>query len=117
MIEHYSFGEITVQGIRYTKDLIILCQGGSCKVYPNWWRKEGHFLQPEDLEVIWEARPEYLIVGTGASGVLRVDQRVIEKAKALGIKLEVARTLEAVKRFNELLVSASSLAGAFHLTC
>jgi len=48
---------------------------------------------------------------------MRVDQRVIEKAKALGIKLEVARTLEAVKRFNELLGSASSLAGAFHLTC
>jgi hypothetical protein len=48
---------------------------------------------------------------------MRVDQRVIEKAKALGIKLEVARTLEAVKRFNELLVSANSLAGAFHLTC
>ncbi len=117
MIEHYSFGEITVQGVRYTKDLIILCQEGNCKVYPNWWRKEGHLLQPEDLEVIWSARPEYLIVGTGASGVMRVDHRVIEKAKALGIKLEIAKTEEAVKRFNNLLGSTSSLAGAFHLTC
>ena len=117
MIEHYAFGEIVVQGTRYTKDLIILCQGKDCRTYPNWWRKEGHFLQPEDLELVWEAKPECLVVGTGASGVMKVDQRVIEKAKNLGIKLEVARTAEAVKIFNKLLNSVGALAGAFHLTC
>ncbi len=117
MIEHYSFGEMIVQGHRYNKDLIILCQGQNCQIYPNWWRKEGHLLQPEDLDLIWEAKPEYLIVGTGASGIMKVDSRVIEKAKTLGIKLEVAKTAEAVKMFNKLLGETLSLAGAFHLTC
>lgn len=117
MISHYSFGRLTYKGETYTKDLIILIRGGEEKVLPNWWRKEGHLLQVEDLEEVFVFQPDYLIVGTGANGVMRIDRAVEEKANALGITLEAYNTSEAVRRFNELLSSGKAIAGAFHLTC
>ncbi len=117
MITHYSFGTLTYKDKTYTKDLIILKSSQEEKILANWWRKEGHYLQVEDLEEVFSFRPQYLIVGTGASGVMRVDPKVIERAKALGISFEAYPTERAVKRFNELLSQGVSLAGAFHLTC
>lgn len=117
MITHYSFGRLTYKNQTYTRDLIILISPSEEKIFSNWWRKEGHLLQVEDLEEVFTFKPQYLIVGTGASGVMRVDEKVREKAKALGIILEAYPTEKAVKRFNELLEQKVSLAGAFHLTC
>jgi len=121
MITHYSFGRLTYKNQTYTRDLIILISPSISpseeRILPNWWRKEGHLLQVEDLEEVFAFKPQYLIVGTGASGVMRVDEKVKEKAKALGIILEAYPTEKAVKRFNELLEQKVSLAGAFHLTC
>lgn len=113
MIGSYRFGEMVVQGRVFRRDLKIL-EG---RVVPDWWRKEGHLLQPEDLEDIWQARPEILVVGTGASGVMRLDPRTKEKAAALGIKLESYPTAEAAQRFNQLWKEGRRVAGAFHLTC
>jgi len=117
MITHYSFGRLTYKNQTYTRDIIILISPSEEKIFPNWWRKEGHLLQVEDLEEVFAFKPQYLIVGTGASGVMRVDEKVRERAKALGIILEAYPTEKAVKRFNELLEQKVPLAGAFHLTC
>jgi len=117
MITHYSFGRLIYKNQTYTRDLIILTSPSEERILPNWWRKEGHLLQVEDLEEVFAFKPQYLIVGTGASGVMRVDEKVRERAKALGIILEAYPTEKAVKRFNELFEQKVSLAGAFHLTC
>ncbi|MGC8872577.1 MAG: Mth938-like domain-containing protein [Caldimicrobium sp.] len=117
MITHYSFGTLTYKGKSYTKDLIILISSKEERVLANWWRKEGHYLQVEDLEEVFSFKPKYLIVGTGASGVMRIDPKVKEKAEVLNIIFEAYPTEKAVKRFNELLSEGVSLAGAFHLTC
>lgn len=113
MIESYRFGEIVVLGKTYRRDLKII----KGRVYPDWWRKEGHLLQPEDLEDIWTARPEILVVGTGASGVMRVDPRTVERAEELGIAFEAYPTNKAVLRFNKLFEEGRDVAAAFHLTC
>ena len=44
-IEGYSFGSISVDGRRYKSDLIIYPD----RVRSDWWRKEGHQLQLEDI--------------------------------------------------------------------
>lgn len=117
MISHYSFGSLSFKGNTYNKDLIIIKLSEEEKVFSNWWRKEGHRLQVEDLEKVWKSPVEYLIVGTGAYGVMKIDPEVEKKAKELNIKLEAYQTDRAVKRFNELYFSGISVAGAFHLTC
>uniref|UniRef100_A0A7V4JPR8 Uncharacterized protein n=1 Tax=Thermodesulfobacterium geofontis TaxID=1295609 RepID=A0A7V4JPR8_9BACT len=117
MITYYSFGSLSFKDKIYNKDLIIIKTSKEEKIFSDWWRKEGHRLQVEDLEKVWKYSLEYLIVGTGAYGVMKVDPEVESKAKSLGIKVEIYKTDLAIKRFNELYSSGVSLAGAFHLTC
>jgi len=47
-IDQYAFGKIVIDGKTYTSDVIIYPE----KVDASWWRKEGHRLQPADLEKI-----------------------------------------------------------------
>ena len=74
-------------------------------------------MQVEDLEEVWEFKPEVLVIGTGASGVMRVSKDVFTKAKELGIEVISQLTSEAVKSFNSCLNQGKKVAGAFHLTC
>ena len=113
MIDSYRFGEITVEGVRYTRDLIILPGG----VRPNWWRREGHRLSLEDLEEVLREKPEVLVVGTGYSGLMRVPKELVERLREEGIEVMIQRTGEAWKTYNRLLGEGRRVAAAFHLTC
>jgi hypothetical protein len=109
MIEHYSFGEIVINGRQYTSDVLII---GS-EVH-NWWRAQGHILNPEDLTEIFSKNIDMLVVGTGASGLLKVPERTEKYVRSKGIALIVQKTKEAVKTYNSL---SGKKAAAFHLTC
>ncbi|WP_333653845.1 Mth938-like domain-containing protein [Dissulfurispira sp.] len=111
-IQHYSFGRITIDGKTYTSDVIIYPD----RVNSSWWRKEGHFLQMDDLREVLDARPEVIIIGTGYSGVMRVSDEVISNLKSMKIDVHVARTTDAVNLFNELSGKRKTIA-CLHLTC
>lgn len=114
-IEEYSFGRIVIDGKVYTKDVKII----KGKIIPEWWRESGHLLQYQDIEDVVAARPHTLIVGTGASGRLKVDPELPNVLGEMGIRLETIPSGLAMERFNELieLYGAEKVAGAFHLTC
>ncbi|MFZ3137930.1 MAG: MTH938/NDUFAF3 family protein [Thermodesulfovibrionales bacterium] len=111
-IEHYSFGKITIEGMTYTSDVIIYPE----KVNASWWRKEGHNLQVVDLMDVIDANPQILVIGTGATGLMRVPKDTISHLQSKGIEVHVARTGEAVEIFNKLQKDKIVIA-AFHLTC
>ena len=111
MIDSYEFGKIIVEGQPYTEDIIII-EG---KVYPNWWRAQGHFLQKIDLSPILERKIHTLIIGTGYSGVMRIGNDVREYCKENGIKLIELKSTEAVEKYNEL--EGEGVAAGIHLTC
>lgn len=111
-ITDYSFGRITIDGRTYTSDVILLPDN----VHDGWWRKEGHSLSIEDLEEVVSARPEVLVVGTGAYGRMVVPEETRRWLEAQGIEVRIAPTAEATALLNELLVGGN-VAGAFHLTC
>jgi hypothetical protein len=111
-IDSYSFGRITVEGKTYTKDVIIF----PGRVLSPWWRKEGHYLVPEDLDEVVMARPDILIVGTGASGVMRVPPETVQFMGSKGIIVEVANTTKAVEVFNGA-PKGKTVVAALHLTC
>lgn len=130
MIEQYSFGRIVVSGKEYSNDVIII-EG---KVYPNWWRKEGHFLRLEDLGPILDAEIRTLIIGRGYNSVMRVGEDVREYCREKGIKLIELGSREAVEKVNELMWGigaeaspdaaksgsakpAKGVAAGIHLTC
>jgi len=112
MIESYSFGRIVIDGKAYTRDLILYPD----RVDEHWWRKEGHRLQVGDLEEVFRARPDTLIVGTGAIGVMKISPEVEARLKEAGIELITERTEEACQQFNELS-SQRKVVAALHLTC
>jgi len=111
-IERYSFGSITIDGRTYTSDVIIYPE----RVDPSWWRKEGHILSIKDLDDVIKAKPDLLIVGTGAYGVMKVPKETISYLESKGIEVQIDLTKNAVELFNKLQSDRKVIA-AFHLTC
>jgi hypothetical protein len=112
-IGHYQFGEIEVDGQRYTGDIKII--GGS--VISDWWRAQGHELAASDIEDILAESPEIIVVGMGLPGHMKVADELRERLAAAGTALIDEPTPKAVATFNRLNKSGKKVAGAFHLTC
>jgi len=112
-IEKYSFGSIIINGKEYKKDVIIFPD----KVFSPWWREEGHSLSLKDLKEAIEAKPSILIIGTGAYGVMNVPNETLKKLEEMNIDTVFAKTVEAVKLFNEKLQKNQNVIACLHLTC
>ena len=112
IIDSYQFGQIVVSGQKYTSDVIIFPD----RVRDNWWRKTGHQLCLKDIAEVMTENPEVLVVGTGASGLMKVLPEVKEGVDAQGIKLIVEATDKACHTYNQFCRSQKVIA-ALHLTC
>ena len=112
-IDDYDFGWMVIDGQRYDRDLII----AGDKVIPNWWRQQGHHLALADLAAVLAVAPDFLVVGTGKAGGMRIAPETREALLEKGTILEAYNTATASKRFNELTAAGRNVAGAFHLTC
>lgn len=111
-IQDYQFGRMVVDEEEHTQDLILLPD----RVAANWWRKEGHRLDVEDLQAVLDTAPEVLVVGTGSYGLMEVPEETRQEVEAAGIALRAARTGKAWRMYNDLR-ERQRTAGAFHLTC
>lgn len=113
MIEFYDFGEIMIDGRTYHTDVIIYPD----KVKPDWWRKEGHYLQPFDIMPEIAAKPDHLVIGTGFNGVMRVAPETEKRLQEFGIAYTIESSRFAVKTFNRMLEQNIQVIAAIHLTC
>lgn len=112
-IDRYEFGRITIDGVEYTSDCLIVGD----TVHRNWWRKQGHLLSPDDIRPILERKPDMLVVGCGASGMMKIDpatRRALEQSR---IVIDARDTRGAAERFNALSDEGANVAAALHLTC
>jgi len=113
MIEDYRFGRVVVSGETYTSDVIIFPD----HVRADWWRRKGHELCREDIAQIVAARPEIVVVGTGAYGRVEVLPDAEEALAAIGTKIIAERTARACDTFNALVGEGRYVVAALHLTC
>ncbi len=111
-IEEYDFGVIVVDGKRFTNDIIIFPD----HIQTSWWRKEGHLLQVEDLKEVFENPPKTLIVGTGHSGIMAVDQEVRNLCVEKEILLIEKKSGIVVDIYNSIH-EKEDVVLAIHLTC
>jgi hypothetical protein len=112
MIESYEFGGITIDGKTYNHDLILFDEKAI-----DWWRKEGHVVDIEDLKNLPNSF-EVLVIGSGASGMCKVPDKTIDYIKKdLNAELVIEMTGDAVKTYNKLVDDSKKVVGAFHLTC
>ncbi len=112
-LSDYSFGCGVAGETRYTSDLIVF----EDEMHAPWVRQAGHSLATEDLQWVLARKPEVIIVGTGAYGVLTVPQKLIDELSAQGIKLAALRTAAAVEEYNERAQEGERVAACLHLTC
>ena len=112
MIESYSFGRITVDGKSYRSDIILFPE----RTVDGWWRARGHALCEEDIRGILDYDPRLLIIGTGKFGMMKVEETLVNLIRNRGIELIVAKTPEAVERYNEASQEKKTVA-ALHITC
>lgn len=112
-IDSYQFGKIVIDGVSYSSDCLIVGNA----IEADWWRKQGHSLSVEDLETVIAAKPSVLVVGCGASGLMKVPEQTRLALQEHGIRLEALDTKKAVQRFNELSQADTNVAAALHLTC
>ena len=111
-IESFRSGQIVIDGRFHSRDVIILPE----RVLGGWWRKEGHALHPEDLEAVFEAAPDTLIVGQGVYGRMRVTSETRQALRAAGIELVALPTGEACETYNTMREEgAGAVAAALHL--
>jgi len=111
-IDSYRFGQVVVGGEKYTSDVIIFPD----RIQSDWFRKTGHQLCLEDIvEVIME-KPEVLVVGTGASGLMKVLPEVEKAVDTRGIELIAESTDKACHTYNQLCQSQRVVV-ALHITC
>jgi len=120
MIEDYNFGSITIDGETYNHDVQVFWTG---QVF-DWWRKESHAIDVEDVIDVVEQNPESMVIGTGESGMAEVTEAAKKFIVSRGIKLFVDHTEQAVKTFNirqedsqEENGKPEKVIGLFHLTC
>ncbi len=113
IVEHYEFGKIRINGKIYTRDLIIM----PWRIVENWWRKEGHRVQMEDLKEIMNEEISYFIIGTGYYGRVNVDRDVIEFFERRGVRVILKESEEAVKDYNKFAKEGKKVALGIHLTC
>lgn len=124
-IDSYSFGKIVIDGKSYSSDVIIFKD----RVISNWWRREGHTLCLGDLKSIpFISSPlrgedlgegekiEVLIIGTGASGMMKVLKEVKDYLNSKGIMFIEERTEEACRIYSKLS-NSRNISAALHLTC
>ncbi len=112
-VEDYSFGRIVINGKTYRNDVIVSRDW----INSNWWRKEGHAVCLEDIKEILERKPEVVVFGTGAYGVVKVRKEVIDELKNRGIEVICEPTAKAVEIYNKLLKEGKNVVLAAHLTC
>jgi hypothetical protein len=112
MIESYKFGEIVINSVTYTSDLIVYPD----KVDDTWWRKESHALHKDDLTDVVRYEPEVIIVGSGEPGLMKVLYETKQFIESKGIELIIENTKNACKKYNELSKNKNVVA-TLHLTC
>ena len=113
MIEHFSFGSITIDGITYTNDIKII----HGKVIPTWWRKSGHQVNIDDIHDIIDAKPNILVLGKGKPGLMKSTPSLCEFLKQNDIELIEEKTSKAIKTFNRLFKQGKNVCAGFHLSC
>ncbi len=113
MIQDYSFGKIKIGGESYEKDVEVRWNGEIL----DWWREEGHKVNLSDIERALQKEPDFIVIGTGSLGKIKIKNEPKKAVLKEDIKLVIDKTSQAVKAYNKLKKVDKKVIGLFHLTC
>lgn len=117
-IEKISWGKVRVDGKEYHQVLIV----GDEVEERDRARLENLFGTTHKIGD-WEQRkllsgnPEIILVASGWSGVLKVNEKFKKQIARLGIELRVVLTPQVVKKYNQLIKEGKQVSALIHTTC
>ena len=113
MINSSSFGQMVIDEIIYTSDLIIYPDG---RVTDSWRRQSGHRLASIDIDGLIQSNPEIIVAGTGVNGLMKPEKELERLLHQKGITFIAEATPKAAEIYNRFL-SEKQVGACFHLTC
>ena len=113
MITDFSFGRIVANGQTYTNDIKIVRD----TLVPDWWRKNGHRVEIEDVQDALDTELEVLVIGKGQPGYMQAAHTLRQLLAERNITLIEAPTARAIETFNRLYKEGKKVAGGFHVGC
>jgi hypothetical protein len=117
-INSTEFGSITIDDKKYDQVLIV-----GEKVEEREYDKlkdffgTSHKIGEWELLELFNEKPEIIIIGTGQSGALTVDEKVINTIKEKGIELIIVKTPEAIISYNKKIQEGKKVNSLIHTTC
>ncbi len=112
MIDEFKFGFFKIDGKHFYDDIKI--SEGKVR---QWSTRDKHELKLEDIHDIIKAKPEVIIVGQGATGLLQVPEQLRMQLYGMKIKLIVDKTPKACDEYNKALTEKKKVAAIMHATC
>lgn len=113
LIDSYSYGKISVDGVKYSRDIVILPD----RVKTDWFRRKAHELAVKDITEILQDKPDLFVVGIGMENHLKILGETQKWLEEQTISYVASRTDEAVENFNKSLKEGKRVVGAFHIFC
>mgnify|MGYP000906079988 FL=1 len=116
-IDGSEFGSITIAGRRIENDVMIGLDGAVSKRQKKLSKVvygTSHIISLAEAEVIFEKDAEHLIIGAGHNGMVGLSDEAADYFAKRKVKVELARTPEAIRRWNE---ASGKVIALFHVTC
>ncbi len=116
-IDGTEFGSITIAGETHEHDVVI-CRGGKVEKRKKKLSKElfgtSHIISLPEAEAFYEDGTQWLIIGSGQSGMVRLSEEAAAFLEKKGCTVRLLPTPEAIRCWNE---TEDQAIGLFHVTC
>jgi hypothetical protein len=112
MIDGYKFGEFVIDKKVYKSNVELV--GTLVKIHRYL---PDHELSLDDFTSLVNSKPEVIIIGTGAYGVVKPPKTIIDFIEKQKIKVIVQKTGDACKTYNEMLKQGKKVVALLHNTC
>jgi len=117
-IDSTKFGEVVIDDKKYGQVLIIgdaIFERDEEKLRKLF--DTTHRIGDWEIDQLLKAKPEAVIIGTGQSGVLKVEKEFLERMEKAGIEVITAITPKAIKIYNEMAERGRRVNALIHTTC
>ena len=110
-IDSSYFGSIVIDGKKYDRDVVIFWDG---EIQEK--ESRSHDFSKEELQDLLMREPEIIIVGTGNSGLVKINPAAEVFARVNGVQLVSKLTPHAIEDFNKYSKRRRVIA-VLHITC
>lgn len=116
-IDSISFGSIIVDGKKHRHDVTIFPDSQLKRRRGGILMFGSHVFKRGEFEELHERGAEVLVIGTGTSGVAEVAEEARDFAERKKIEVIELPSVEAIKKFNELMAEGRMVGAIIHVTC